>query len=480
MVVALIAIPVILRSLGAERFGILALTWVLLGYLGLFDLGISRATAKYGAEALAARNAGLFGELVRTSLLLQLCLGAFGGLGLALTSRVFVSMLNVPDRLIDEAQLAIIAAALALPASLAMTGARAALEASQRFDMVNAVAVPSNAMTYVLSAVGAWAGLPLGAIVILLLLNRVAALMSYLALGVRLQPEIAYRRPLRSTTVKRLVGFGGWITVTSIAGPALQYADRFLIAATVGLSALAYYVAPFDVVTRLWIVPNAIVLTLFPALSALGGVRDEELVHTYVRIEKNLFVLMFPMVMCVLLFGDELLAIWLGLDFANKSAAILKILAVGVLANSVSYVPLTLIQSTGRPDVTARIHVGELGPYLAAVWLSLLRFGLVGAAIVWTLRAALELALFMWVAARLTPSVPMVRARARTHRAIALVVVGLSLAPPLTLLPLHWRVVSAAIVAVAFTSVLLRYVLDARERGALPTVIRSFAPSLWK
>lgn len=47
LLVAIVAIPFVARGLGAERFGLLALAWVVLGYFPLFDLGLGRATAKY-------------------------------------------------------------------------------------------------------------------------------------------------------------------------------------------------------------------------------------------------------------------------------------------------------------------------------------------------------------------------------------------------------------------------------------------------
>ncbi|HAL57087.1 MAG TPA: hypothetical protein DCP63_11595, partial [Bacteroidetes bacterium] len=56
MLLALWAIPMILAGISAERFGLLALAWAILGYFGLLDLGISRAVTKYVAESVA-RNA---------------------------------------------------------------------------------------------------------------------------------------------------------------------------------------------------------------------------------------------------------------------------------------------------------------------------------------------------------------------------------------------------------------------------------------
>src|SRR5690349_6169557 len=53
LLVAAILIPMLIRRLGVDRFGVLALAWTLVGYFGLFDLGLGRALTKVVSEALA-------------------------------------------------------------------------------------------------------------------------------------------------------------------------------------------------------------------------------------------------------------------------------------------------------------------------------------------------------------------------------------------------------------------------------------------
>ncbi|MBT5973680.1 MAG: flippase, partial [Desulfobacula sp.] len=38
LLVALVTIPILIKGLEAERFGVLTLVWVLISYIGLFDL----------------------------------------------------------------------------------------------------------------------------------------------------------------------------------------------------------------------------------------------------------------------------------------------------------------------------------------------------------------------------------------------------------------------------------------------------------
>lgn len=52
LTVGVFAIPVAVKGLGVDGFGILSLAWMLLGYRTLFDLGLGLATTKFIAEEL--------------------------------------------------------------------------------------------------------------------------------------------------------------------------------------------------------------------------------------------------------------------------------------------------------------------------------------------------------------------------------------------------------------------------------------------
>lgn len=56
MLVAIPAIPALISGLGAARFGVLTLAWVVVGYFSLFDLGLGRAMTQLVAEKLGDRK----------------------------------------------------------------------------------------------------------------------------------------------------------------------------------------------------------------------------------------------------------------------------------------------------------------------------------------------------------------------------------------------------------------------------------------
>ena len=70
LLVALITIPILIKQMGLERFGILSLAWMIIGYFGIFDLGVGRATTKFVAEYLTLNKIDELPPLIWTSICL--------------------------------------------------------------------------------------------------------------------------------------------------------------------------------------------------------------------------------------------------------------------------------------------------------------------------------------------------------------------------------------------------------------------------
>src|SRR5262249_14291415 len=73
--IAALAIPILVHRIGVERFGLLSLAWVVVGYFSLFDLGIGRALTKLVSDRLGIYDHVAIPGLAGTSLFLLLLLG---------------------------------------------------------------------------------------------------------------------------------------------------------------------------------------------------------------------------------------------------------------------------------------------------------------------------------------------------------------------------------------------------------------------
>lgn len=394
LIVGVITLPFMIKGLGTQRFGLLSLALVILGYFAVFDLGLGRATTKFVAESIGKGEKEKISKIVWTSVTIQFIFGMIGTfIFLAMVPVLVTKLLNIPLEFQTEAKFTFCILAFGLPILLISSSFRGVLEAFQKFDFVNIITIPSNSTTFILPLIGITLGLSLPWIVGFILLTRVMTLLAYLVFSIYLVPSLK-RYSYSVELFKHLFSFGFWITISNIVGPILVYLDRFLIGVFSSLSQVAYYTAPYEAITRLWIIPFSLVSTLFPAFSTLSGIKDiEKIKSLFFRSIKYILITLGPIVIFVIVFAQELLMIWLGKDFAENSKEVVKILAFGVLTNSLAYIPYALLQGSGRPNLTAKFHLIELPIYFFLALILVSRWKIDGAAIAWTLRVILDTAL---------------------------------------------------------------------------------------
>jgi len=477
LLIGVVTIPHIMRGLGTERFGLLSLAWVILGYFTVFDLGLGRATTKYVAEALGKGEEDDVACLVWTAATVQTILGLLGTFVLAsVTSLLVERILNIPPGLVEEAKATFHILALGIPVVLVTSSFSGALEAAHRFDLINAVMIPSSTLTFLLPFAGILLGASLPGIVVLILLARLATLSAFVALNLHISPKL--RRYSGSFVLfPRLFSFGGWVTVSNIARPILVYLDRFLIGSLLSMAAVSYYTAPYEAVTRLRIIPGSLARTLFPAFSVLEGTQDgEKLGMLFARSIKYGLLVLGPIALAIGLFAMEIMKLWLGGEFAMKSTVVLRILAPGVLVNSLAYTPLALLQAIGRPDLPAKFNLLEVPVFIGIAWPLISEWGIAGAAGAWTLRVALDAVLLYIAAFKVCGLQPRLMATADIGlTAIALLLIA-GIACALKILTNDLPLLAQSIILSAFFAVsawiIWRNLLDALDREVVLRVLQ--------
>jgi O-antigen/teichoic acid export membrane protein len=425
LLIAVVAIPILIRELGKDRFGILALVWAVIGYASLFDLGLGRALTQMVAQKLGADEHDDVPGLVWTSLILMTMLGVVGGIVMAAVSPWLVDRaLHVPSALQTETLRSFYLLSFSVPIVVGTAGLRGFLEAHQRFDVVNYLRIPTGIFAFA----GPLLALPfsktLPPVVAILLLGRIASWIAYLLFCMRISPALRERILWHRHAVGPLMKFGGWMTVSNVIGPIMVTMDRFVIGAVLSVTAVAYYATPYEAITRLWIIPSSVVAVVFPAFSATFAGDRERTAALYDRSVKYILISLFPVVLTVILFAPEILRVWLGAEFAAHSTAPLQWLTIGVFVSSLSLVPLALVQGSGRPDLTAKLHMLELPIYLIALFLLIQSHGIEGAALAWTGRVCLDAVVLFVMPPFLREQQPALRFRTSALVALAPIALG--------------------------------------------------------
>lgn len=395
---SLISIPLYIKLIGDARYGVLAIAWLLLGYFGLFDLGLGRATAQRIA-ALGDGSPRERAETFWTALAMNSGLGVIGGLVIwPVASYFFCKVFSVDDALRPELAAAIPWLILAVPMATLSGVLSGALEGRTQFLELNIISVLSSMLIQLVPLSVAWLhGPDLAWLLPATILARVLALTT---LFWRCRVHLLQGQPRRisRSQAQGLLHFGGWVTVTSLVSPMMVILDRFLIGAALDAKAVTYYTVPFQLAERTAVVPIALTSALFPRLAASAADEARQLAATAIR---SLAVVMTPLMLAGILLIEPFLRWWLSPEFASRAGLTAQILLLGFWINAFARVPYAQLQALGRPDLVAKCHLAELVPYLALLYIGLHFWGLPGAAVVFGLRTLADSVLLFWFAGTL-------------------------------------------------------------------------------
>ncbi len=387
-------IPIIISGLGPEQFGLLALIWAVIGYFTLLDFGISRAITKFIAEIRETNDSILEHKIIWTSIFTTLIIGLISGLCVFIFSQFAVDhFLNIDVRYRPEALKMFKVTALGVPFMLLYGTLKGFQMAIQRFDQVNLIQIAVGIVQWVGSILLLQFQYGLYEIVVLTIGSRIVFMIIAAISMLKIYPGFYQSfQFIDRVTFRKLWSFGGWVFISQIISPLYLYIDRIFIAMFLTLSAVAYYSIPQETLSRLLIITMSFTTTLFPAMSAQAAseINNKIARALYLRSMKYLIAVSVPATICFIIYAQEIVQLWLGRDFAEKTVHIFQILSVGLLFNSIAQIPNTVLQAYDRPDIPAKFHVIELPIVIALNVILIPLIGVIGAAVAWSSRVIID------------------------------------------------------------------------------------------
>ena len=252
------------------------------------------------------------------------------------------------------------------------------------------IRAPLGALTYLGPLAALYYSNALPAVVLTLVIGRVFSCVAFLFVCLKLYPEYAQRSAFQPKQLPQLLSFGGWMTLSNIAGPLLLYLGRLSLALFVSVEVVAYFSTPYDVVTGLLLIPGIFVTVLFPMFAERFAHDRKLVIQLYNKSMRFIFFIMFPAVLVTYVFAKPAIGFWINEAFSDNSYRVAQLLAIGVFINSFGYLSQALVQAYGRPDLTAKLHVAELIIYVPYMTWLIRNYGIEGAAIAWVLRVTIS------------------------------------------------------------------------------------------
>jgi O-antigen/teichoic acid export membrane protein len=387
LVVTLLTVPIYLKLLGVERYGVIALIWLMLGYFSFLEMGLGKAVANQIAKASHASDS-VKSEIFWTGLILNAGFGIAGAFVLWLLGKYLIlHFLKMPDQYLSETIATLPWLIVTLPLALISSVLSGTLEGRHRFDIVNYLQVITSVVFQVVPIVAAYFyGPSLEIVVPVAIVSRVLMNIPFLIACVFYVP-MHFRPVFSFSCAKKLFKYGGWVAITGIVSPILDTVDRLIIASVLGVQAVAHYTLSYQVITKAKIIPMSLSRVIFPKFS---DYESHDALNLALRALEILSLVMTPIVVFGIIFLQQFMNLWIGKELSVITAPLGVILLFGVWLNSLAHVPFNLLQGQGQPDKVAKLHTIELLPFLCILWLFINYFGLLGVAIAWSLRVTLD------------------------------------------------------------------------------------------
>lgn len=380
-------VPIYLRYVGVEGYGLIGLFTSLLVLSNVFDLGLSstinRELARTERSRLATREPR---DRLRTFELTYLALAVFVG-GLMVVAAPLVATGWLQQRQLPTGELTRVLMLMGLvlaaqwPVSL-YSGALLGLQEQVRLNAINVAAVTVR-------TVGA-------ALVLAFVSPSVTAFFAW-----QLAASAAHSLALRTSAWRRLAGgprahfvgahliavwrFAAGVSIISILGVLFTQMDKLVLSRLLDLTAFGYYSLAAVVASGVSYLVLPVFEAAYPRFShLLADDEPQELESTYHQVGQVMAVVVVPVVVMGALFAWPLVAAWTGSsETADQTATLVALLVVGTGLNGLANAPYALMLASGwtrLPLLVNLISAAILVPALfAAVW----RFGAPGGAGTW-------------------------------------------------------------------------------------------------
>jgi len=390
--------PYTVHHLGPELFGIVALVQVIAGFAGLLNLGVGRALTKYVSELYWKGEFQAIGQLFQTAWATCLVAGLLGLVVLIAPSELIGGLFfrGGPD--VDAvAGFAIYVAAFGLFTAMLLEAISALPIACQRFGIFNAINVIVGAVRCLGPVVVLACGYSIRAVLIAILASNLLALGAFAFASRSFIPGLSFLPSFSAPAFRKLFSFSLPLFLSALFSLIVARADRFILAYYLPLAAVTFYTLPSLISDKASASAANITSVVFPFTSELHSMGAHEKVQElYLRSTKILTLITLPFTIILLTLPGPILQVWLGNEYAEQGAVVLRVLGAATFLSAISGVATVTSLGVGQAWVPAAFAFASSGLTLLSNLVLVPAYGINGAAFAALVPQMLTVPLFVF------------------------------------------------------------------------------------
>jgi O-antigen/teichoic acid export membrane protein len=403
LLVSLITVPLYLKYLGVEAYGLIGFFATLQALFQVLDLGLSSTANREIARSSASGRLAEAENLLHTlAVVYWIMAGIIALIVLALAPFIAGEWLKTKELAPDTIRHAVMLMGLTLACRWPIALYQSALMGAQRLTLSSGVSI---AMV-TLGSFGALA-------VLAFVSSTIEAFFVWQAcvglLHAATMRWAAWRAVGRSGNVKfgfdqlgRIWRFSAGMSGIALSSLMFTQLDKIVLSKIVGLEHFGHYMLATFVASAMYVLVTPVFNVIYPRFSALAYTADEEELSKLYRLGTRLLgAALFPIAISVAVFSKELIQAWTGNpDIASSVAPIVALLAMGTALNGVMHFPYALQLAWGMTWIPLTINIILIAVMVPLTIFLALTYGAPGGAAAWLILEVLYVIFGTWLTHR--------------------------------------------------------------------------------
>lgn len=383
-------VPIYIKYLGVEAYGLIGFYAVLQAWLTLFDMGITQTLNR----EMARFTAGVHTPQSIHNLLRSLELIS-AGLALLMFLLVWLSSsyiathwLNAQKLSNDEVATAIALMGFVIALRFIEGIYKGALLGLQKQIAVNMVSVVIATMRYGgVVAVLAWYAKSIKVFFMWQAFSSIISLVLLVYLVYHTLPKPNKVAKFSKQAISEVWRFASGMLGITFLALLLTQVDKILLSKLITLESYGYYTLAATVAGGLALIAAPTTQAIYPKMvEYVAQEKAQELTNLYHQGAQLISVLIAPVAIMLIFFGQDIVYLWSGdVNLAVKTAPILLPLTLGSFLNCLVWMPYQLQLAHGWTSLGIKINAIAVTLLIPAIFLVTPHFGAVGAAWVWAL-----------------------------------------------------------------------------------------------
>lgn len=390
-------VPVYIKYLGMEAYGLIGVYVVLQSWFSLLDLGISttinREMARASAGSIPVTEAG---NLLRS---LEFVVFAFAILVFAViyfgASPISMYWLAPQELSPDTVQHTIQIIAIVVATRFCEGFYKGALYGLERQVFYNAAFAALSTLRYAGAAVLLSLSPSIEAFFLWQAFTSLCSVIVFASATHILKPKSDKPAQFSRMSLYSIAAFAGGLSITSVFALAFTQVDKVILSRLTDLESFGRYMLAASLAGLFATLTTPISSAFFPRFTAAVSVGDREteryLFHTGTQL---VAVVVCPALMVFVFLGTPLMHAWTGNSvLASEVGNIIALLAIGGFSNAMLQIPFMLQLAHGWTTLSVVINFFGVLFLVPSVFFGATYFGITGAAAGWAVTNVLVLTL---------------------------------------------------------------------------------------